>query len=88
MKKKIELDLKTKNKFMFFGNEKLPWGRGYSLHGAYWHNDFGTVHSHGCVNLQIPIAERLYYWTTPQVPEGKNYIRVDDGSGTRIVIHE
>jgi hypothetical protein len=24
---------------------------GYGLHGAYWHNNFGTPMSHGCVNL-------------------------------------
>ena len=22
-----------------------------ALHGAFWHRDFGHVHSHGCVNL-------------------------------------
>ena len=73
---------------MFFGNETVPWSRGYGLHGTYWHNDFGTQRSHGCVNLPTPIAERLYYWTSPQVPEGKGYIRSDDSSGTRISIHQ
>lgn len=34
--------------------------RGYSLHGTYWHNNFGTPMSHGCVNLQTPDAEWLY----------------------------
>lgn len=35
---------------------------GYSLHGTYWHSNFGTPMSHGCVNLSIPDAEWLYYW--------------------------
>jgi lipoprotein-anchoring transpeptidase ErfK/SrfK len=35
---------------------------GYSLHGTYWHNNFGTPMSHGCINLSIPDAEWLYYW--------------------------
>jgi len=21
------------------------------FHGAYWHNDFGVPHSHGCINM-------------------------------------
>lgn len=41
---------------MYFTN----WG--HALHGAYWHNDFGTPRSHGCVNLPLPFAEWLYYW--------------------------
>lgn len=36
--------------------------RGYALHGTYWHNNFGTPMSHGCVNLSIPDAEWLYNW--------------------------
>ena len=74
---------------MFFGNDKLSWGRGYGLHGAYWHNDFGKVHSHGCVNLPIPVAEQLYNWTTPVVPEGKVFVKADENNpGTKVVIHE
>lgn len=34
----------------------------YGLHGTYWHNNFGTPMSHGCVNLSIPDAEWLYNW--------------------------
>jgi lipoprotein-anchoring transpeptidase ErfK/SrfK len=37
---------------------------GHALHGAYWHNDFGNVRSHGCVNLPLPFAEWLWYWAT------------------------
>lgn len=33
---------------------------GYSLHGTYWHNNFGHRMSHGCVNLPIPFAAWLY----------------------------
>jgi lipoprotein-anchoring transpeptidase ErfK/SrfK len=24
---------------------------GYGIHGTYWHNNFGTPMSHGCVNM-------------------------------------
>lgn len=33
---------------------------GYAIHGAYWHNNFGRVASHGCVNTPLPAAEWLY----------------------------
>ncbi|HUG34626.1 MAG TPA: L,D-transpeptidase family protein [Anaerolineales bacterium] len=36
--------------------------KGYGLHGTYWHNNFGTPMSHGCVNLSISDAEWLYNW--------------------------
>jgi lipoprotein-anchoring transpeptidase ErfK/SrfK len=35
---------------------------GYGLHGTYWHSNFGTPMSHGCINLSIPDAEWLFYW--------------------------
>jgi len=74
---------------MFFENAQVPGYRGYSLHGTYWHSDFGKVHSHGCVNLPTPVAEQLYYWTSPVMPEGKSYVRASsENPGTRIVIHE
>jgi lipoprotein-anchoring transpeptidase ErfK/SrfK len=34
--------------------------QGYAIHGTYWHSNFGTPMSHGCVNLTIPDAEWLY----------------------------
>jgi lipoprotein-anchoring transpeptidase ErfK/SrfK len=40
--------------------------KGYGLHGTYWHSNFGTPMSHGCVNLRTSDAEWLYYWA----PEG------------------
>lgn len=38
-----------------------PGGRQY-LHYAYWHNNFGHVMSHGCVNINAENAEWLYNW--------------------------
>ena len=35
---------------------------GYALHGTYWHNNFGTPMSHGCVNLSTPDAKWFYDW--------------------------
>jgi len=74
---------------MYFESENLPGWRGYGLHGTYWHNDFGTPRSHGCVNLPTSIAKEIYYWVDPVMPDGKNTIRATgENLGTRIVIHE
>jgi lipoprotein-anchoring transpeptidase ErfK/SrfK len=37
---------------------------GYSLHGTYWHHNFGTPMSHGCVNMRTSEAEWMYYWAS------------------------
>lgn len=34
--------------------------KGYALHGTYWHSNFGTPMSHGCVNLRTEDAEWLF----------------------------
>ncbi len=34
--------------------------KGYGLHGTYWHNNFGTPMSHGCVNFSIPDSSWLF----------------------------
>jgi hypothetical protein len=39
--------------------------RGIAFHGAYWHNDFGVVRSHGCVNMHSDLARWIWRWTTP-----------------------
>ena len=34
----------------------------YTLHGTYWHSNFGRPMSHGCVNLRLADAQWLYEW--------------------------
>ena len=41
---------------------------GFALHAAYWHDEFGTPRSHGCVNLAPLDAAWLFNWTDPEVP--------------------
>jgi len=63
--------------------------KGFGLHGTYWHNNFGTPMSHGCVNMPTVMAEKLFYWATPVLPAGKNSITADSSNpGTRVVIHD
>lgn len=42
---------------MFFYDE-------YGFHGTYWHNNFGTPMSRGCVNMTIDDAAWLYNWAS------------------------
>jgi lipoprotein-anchoring transpeptidase ErfK/SrfK len=37
--------------------------RDYAIHGTYWHNNFGTPMSHGCVNMKTEEAEWLFNWS-------------------------
>jgi lipoprotein-anchoring transpeptidase ErfK/SrfK len=41
---------------------------GHALHGPYWHNNFGTPMSHGCVNLPLDVAAWLYKWAPVGTP--------------------
>lgn len=42
---------------------------GYSLHGVYWHNDFGIrPRSHGCVGEPLDAAEWIYNWADVGTP--------------------
>gem|GEM_PF-4580289 len=48
----------------------ILWFKGdYSLHGVYWHNDFGVKpRSHGCVGEPLKEAEWVYNWTPVGTP--------------------
>jgi len=63
----------------FYEVEEVPWTlyyhRGYALHGAYWHTDFGKVRSHGCTNIAPVDARWIYYWSDPEVPPAWHAVR-------------
>lgn len=40
----------------------LYFYQGYAVHGAYWHNSFGTRRSNGCVNLPLAMAQKVFDW--------------------------
>ena len=52
--------------------EDVPWvqffAKGVALHAAFWHREFGHIHSHGCVNLAPLDAARLFGFTSPHLP--------------------
>jgi len=60
---------------------------GYGLHGAFWHDSFGEVRSHGCVNLAPRDAQWLFYWASPRLPNGWSAVLPDPhDQGTLIVV--
>ena len=68
----------------------VPWvmyftEAGLSLHGTYWHNDFGHPKSHGCVNLSVEAAKWLFRWTTPVVKPNQQYAYQPTGTTLEIV---
>lgn len=50
----------------------VPWTmffyQGYAIHGTYWHSNFGTRMSHGCVNLPTNEAQWFYDWASVGTP--------------------
>jgi lipoprotein-anchoring transpeptidase ErfK/SrfK len=73
--------------------EDVPWVMyfqgSYALHGAFWHNLFGTTRSHGCVNMSPIDARELFFWVEPELPKGWHGVFQTAGHpGTRVVIHE
>lgn len=59
----------------------------YALHGAYWHNKFGTPTSHGCVNLTNSDAKWLFDWTSPTVPYRGWHFMDSANPGTLVIVH-
>lgn len=72
---------------MFFGNNQIPASQGFSLHGTYWHNNFGHPMSHGCVNMRTSEAEIIYNWSGPVIPEGNSVVATPDNPGTPVIIY-
>jgi lipoprotein-anchoring transpeptidase ErfK/SrfK len=57
----------------YYNVPDVPWvlyftNSGHALHGTYWHNNFGTPMSHGCINLPMDIAAWLYDWAPLGTP--------------------
>jgi len=62
--------------------------KGYGLHGAYWHDNFGHPMSHGCVNMRISDSCQLFEWTSPYIAANQNSVQpTSEDQGTKIVVH-
>jgi hypothetical protein len=62
----------------FYYMEDVPYTMYFNdhmaLHGAYWHDEFGYVRSHGCVNLSLTDA----YWVYSFLSEEMDFSNPDD----------
>jgi lipoprotein-anchoring transpeptidase ErfK/SrfK len=97
----FEIWYKTKRQSMIGGSKELGtyynlpnvpnnmfFYKGFALHGAYWHNNFGHPMSHGCVNEPLANAAQIFEWAGPVVPAGQNYVRASaENPGTRVYVH-
>ncbi|MBI2330126.1 L,D-transpeptidase [Candidatus Daviesbacteria bacterium] len=91
---------KTRNQKMTGGSKELGtyyslpnvpnnmfFYKGYAIHGAYWHNNFGHPMSHGCVNSPLASIAQLFEWAGPVVPAGENTAHASaDNPGTKVVV--
>jgi L,D-transpeptidase catalytic domain len=63
------------------------FNQGIGFHSTYWHNNFGTPMSHGCINMTTTDAETLYHWATPSMPTGVKIFRSNsDNPGTEVQV--
>lgn len=67
----------------------VPWVNyiteyGVAFHGTYWHNDYGSPRSHGCINLTPAASKWLYRWTQPVVPAREMESWVSYGTSVQI----
>ncbi len=62
----------------------------YSFHGAYWHNNFGTPMSHGCVNMTNADARWLFDWASPTIDEAdyRWHTSGKEDPGTLVVVYQ
>lgn len=67
----------------------VPWvcyitTSGVSLHGTYWHNDYGRPNSAGCLNLPLHYSKWIYRWVTPVLTPSERFKASDEG--TEVVV--
>jgi len=46
----------------------LSFNGPYTIHGTYWHSNFGYRMSHGCVNMYTPHSKWVYEWAPMGTP--------------------
>jgi len=76
-----------------FDTMAIPWtslfvGEGIAIHATFWHNDFGTPKSHGCVNTLPEDAKWIFRWTSPQVAYNPGDVTNNTYEGTQIEVVE
>ena len=62
--------------------------RGFGFHGTYWHSNFGTPMSRGCVNMTKEDAKWLFEWTSPAVYDDDYLFSTNANPGTLVMVHQ
>jgi hypothetical protein len=64
-------------------------GSGAAVHSTYWHNDFGTPRSRGCINVLPEDAKWLFRWSNPPVPYKPGDVESPfPNPGTAVIVQE
>ncbi len=63
-------------------------GEGVAIHSTFWHNDYGTPRSHGCINASPEDAKYIFRWTLPQIAYDPGDLTVGMPGGTLVDIQE
>jgi L,D-transpeptidase-like protein len=67
-------NLEDENAASHYAIEDVPYvqffAKSVGFHGTFWHDGFGRVRSHGCVNLSPVDARWLFEFSGPRLPAG------------------
>ncbi len=61
-------------------------GGGEAIHSTFWHNDFGTPRSRGCVNVAPEDAKWIFRWSEPYIPYDVGDLTVSMPGGTVVEV--
>ena len=76
-----------------FDTMGVPWctffvGSGVAIHSTFWHNNFGTPRSHGCLNVLPEDAKWIFRWTTPEASIDPYDVTILGPGGTLVDVVE
>jgi lipoprotein-anchoring transpeptidase ErfK/SrfK len=63
--------------------------KAYATHGAFWHQNYGSQMSHGCVNLAPLDAKWVFFFAEPQMHQGYSGTwSSGEHPGSAVVVHD
>jgi lipoprotein-anchoring transpeptidase ErfK/SrfK len=63
-------------------------GNGVAIHSTFWHNNFGSPMSRGCVNASPEDAKWVFRWTNPAVAYDPGDLTIQWPGGTKVEVLE
>lgn len=91
--KHISMTLHNQNQLRPWYLEQVPYvmffHKTFAFHTAYWHDEFGTVSTQGCVNLSPTDGRWVFDFVNPQLPSGYILINsTENDRGSLVRIHK